>query len=126
MKTTERVLNFLREQGFRPEVDTDNGNIIFKYQMKTFLFINNDEDEEFFQLIMPGIFDVTEDNREVVLEALNKTNSSYKVVKCSIIRDEVWVFFESLLDSTPEVRDIIPRALDMLHGAALRFYECMR
>lgn len=126
MKTSERVLNFLQEQGFRPEVDTDNGNIIFKYQMKTFLFINNDEDEEFFQLIMPGIFDVTEDNREIVLEALNKTNGSYKVIKCSIIRDEVWVFFESLLDSTPEVQDIIPRALDMLQGAGLRFYECLQ
>lgn len=126
MTTTERVLDFLEQQGFRPEVNPKDGNIFFKYQMKNFLFINNDEDEDFFQLIMPAIFDVTEDNREIVLEALNKTNSSIKVVKCSIINDEVWVFFESLLDSSPEVKDIIPRALDMLQAAGHRFYECMQ
>ena len=126
MTTSERMLGFLQGQGFLPEVDSDNGNIIFKYQMNTFLFVNNDDDEGFFQLIMPGIYDVTEDNREMVLEALNKTNASYKVIKCSLIRDEVWVFFESLLDSTPEVEDIVPRALDMLQGARHRFYECMQ
>ena len=47
MKTSEMVLDFLRKQGFCPEVD-ENGSIIFKYQMCTYLFINNDEDEEFF------------------------------------------------------------------------------
>lgn len=41
------VLNFLKQQGFCPEVDPDNGNILFKFQMANFLFVNNDEDEEF-------------------------------------------------------------------------------
>ena len=49
------VLDFLRKQGFCPEVDENNGNILFKYQMAGFLYINNDEDQEFFQLIMPNI-----------------------------------------------------------------------
>ena len=74
MKTTEMVMKFLKEQGFCPVVDEDNGNIIFKYQMSTFIFFNNDEDEEFFQLAFPGIYDVDEDNRELVLEAADKVN----------------------------------------------------
>ena len=45
MKTSESVLEFLRTQGFCPEVD-EHGGIIFKYQMATFLFINNDEDTD--------------------------------------------------------------------------------
>jgi hypothetical protein len=91
--------------------------------MANFLFINNDEDEDFFQLIMPGIYDVTEDNREVVLEAINKMNSSIKVVKGATIQDGVWLFFEILLDHTPEVADIFPRALQILQGARQHFYE---
>lgn len=123
MKTTEMVMNFLRQQGFCPEVDEDNGNIMFKYQMANFLFINNDEDEEFFQLLMPGIYDVTDDNRDVVLEAANKVNHSIKVVKACVVNDCVWLFFENLLDHTPEVDDIIPRALAILQGARQHFYQ---
>lgn len=123
MKTTEKVLEFLKQQGFCPEVDSDDGNILFKYQMKNFLFINNDEDELFFQLILPGIFNITEENRELVLDAINKVNVSVKVIKCCIINDEVWIFFENLLDSSPEVSDIIPRALNILQGAQLEFYK---
>lgn len=123
MKTTEKVLEFLKQQGFCPEIDSDDGNILFKYQMKNFLFVNNDEDELFFQLILPGIFDITEENRELVLDAINKVNVSVKVIKCCIINDEVWIFFENLLDSSPEVSDIIPRALNILQGAQLEFYK---
>ena len=118
MKTTERVMEFLKQQGFCPEIDPENGNIIFKYQMRTFIFINNDEDESFFQLALPGIVDVTEDNRELVLEACN--------IKCCIPHNDVWIFFENLLDSSPEVSDIIPRALAILQGAQMQFYQNMQ
>ncbi len=124
MKTSEMVLNFLRQQGFIPEVD-EGGNIDFKYQMASFVFINNDEDEEFFQLMMPCIFDVTDDNRDMVMEAANKVNRQIKVVKACVINDSVWLLFESLLDHSPEVSDIIPRALNILQGARRQFYEEM-
>ena len=122
MKTTERVLEFLRTQGFCPEVD-QHGGIIFKYQMATFLFINNDEDEDFFQLTMPYIYDVTDDNRDIALEAANKTNSSVKVCKINVVDTSVWAVFEIFLDQTPEVKDIIPRALNCLMTARQTFHE---
>lgn len=126
MKTSEMVLDFLRKQGFCPEVDSDNGNIMFRYQMGGFLFVNNDEDEEFFQLIMPAICDVTEDNREMMLEIANKVNTSVKVVKVAVLGDEVWLFFESILDKSPEVGSIIARGLGILQNARQEFYKHMR
>lgn len=121
------VMDFLRKQGFCPDVDEDNGNIIFKYQMCTFIFFNNDEDEEFFQLALPSIFDVTEENRELVLEAANKINSNMKVTKVIIVGDQsVWVVFENLLDQSPEVDNIIPRALSILQHARQEFYEALQ
>ena len=126
MKTSEMVLDFLRKQGFCPEVDSDDGNIMFKYQMATFLFVNNDEDEEFFQLIMPAIYNVSEDNREIVLEAANKINRGIKVVKACVVGEAVWLFFENLLDQSPEVGSIIERALNILHGARQQFYDHLR
>lgn len=125
MKTSERVLQFLKEQGFCPKVDAD-GDIFFKCQMRVFLFKNHDEDEEYFQLALPGIYDVTEDNRDVVLEATNRVTSMMKVAKTIVTNDSVWVLFEILLDSTPEVSDIIPRALAILVGAQEEFYKQIR
>jgi hypothetical protein len=126
MKTTEMVMNFLKEQGFTPQVDEDNGNILFKYQMSTFIFFNNDEDEEFFQLAFPGIFDVTEDNREMVLEAANKVNSAMKVAKVIVPNDSVWVLFEVILDKSPEVGSLIERGLNILQHTRQEFYEVLQ
>ena len=125
MKTTEMVMNFLKEQGFCPQVD-EKGSIIFKYQMSTFIFMNNDEDEEFFQLAFPGIFDVTEDNRELVLEAANKVNCRLKVAKVIIPNNDVWVLFEIILDQSPEVGSIIERGLNILMHAREAFYEALQ
>ncbi len=123
MSATKLVLDFLRQQGFTPEVDEENGNLIFKYQMATFLFINNENDDEFFQLIMPGIYDVTEENRYAVLEAANGICQDIKVVKACVFDDSVWLYFENFLDQNPEVSSILPRALNALQGARQEFYK---
>lgn len=125
MATTAMVLDFLKKQGFCPDQNED-GNIVFRFEMKTFLFINNDSDEEFFQLALPGIFDVTEENRELVLEACNKVNFNVKVAKACLWDDSVWVFFENILDQSPEVDTIIPRALGILKHAQQTFYEALQ
>ena len=122
MKTSELVLNFLREQGFLPQVDESN-NIEFKFQMANFVFIENDDDPDFFQLLLPNIYDVTEDNRDIVLETVNKVNQSMKVAKACVVENSVWIFFETILDSTPDVSDIIPRALRILQSTQQEFYE---
>jgi hypothetical protein len=33
----------------------------------------------------------------------------------------VWVAFEILADTTPELRDIVPRAINLLQGARIAF-----
>lgn len=123
MSATKLVLDFLRQQGFIPEVDEDNGNIFFKYQMETFLFVNNENDDEFFQLIMPAIYDVTEENRYAVLEAANGISLEIKVVKACVLDNSVWLYFENILDQNPEISSILPRALGTLQGARQEFYK---
>lgn len=113
---------FLSSQGFQYEVD-DDGDLVFKYQMRTFLYYANNDDQGYFQMAMPGIYDVTEDNREGVLEATNSVSLKMKVAKAVVARDEVWLFTELLLDSSPEYDDIVPRVLNILMGAQREFYD---
>lgn len=125
MNTKELVMNCLKEEGFCPKID-EHGSIIFKYQMSTFIFMNNDEDEEFFQLAYPGFFNVTEDNRELILEAINRANCRVKVAKLIVVNDEVWALFEVILDQSPEVGNIVTRALDTLMHAKDTFIEALQ
>lgn len=130
MDLKKLMINFLAEEGFRPH-ETDFG-IAFKYEGFNFLYLKDDDDEQYFRLMMPAIFEVTEDNEEMVLKAMNDVNSNIKVVKLYTMNmsDEngkkdvsVWVAFEILADTTPELGDIVPRALSLLQGGRMAFFS---
>ena len=115
------MMKHLQNEGFVPT--RQSYGIAFRYQMKNFLFLDNDDDPSFFQLVMPGILDVTDANRDRVYRAMDAMNGSVKVAKASIFNDEVWLFAELLIDSSPELGDIVPRALDILQHAYKTFNE---
>ena len=65
------------------------------------------------------------------MRVMNEVNNSIKVVKLYTMETEdedgksdnsVWVGFEILADTTPEVKDIVPRALSLLRAARDVFF----
>lgn len=125
MNVKKLLKQYLSEEGFCPK-EEEEGIVTFKCEGKNFAFIYDDEDEQYFRLMMPGIFEIGEDNREQVLHAMNEVNSAVKVVKAyTMMGNEVWLGFEVLVDSTPIVSDIVPRALAMLNGAARKFFQAL-
>ncbi len=128
MDLNKLMMDFLAEEGFRPH-ETPFG-IAFKNEGINYLYFKDDEDEQYFRLMMPAIFEVTEDNEEMILRAMNDVNGSIKVVKLYTMdmEDEegktdtsVWVAFEILADTTPELKDIVPRAISLLKGGRVAF-----
>ena len=128
MDLNKLMIDFLAEEGFRPH-ETEFG-IAFKYEGFNFLYFKDEDDEQYFRLMMPAIFEVTEDNEDMILKAMNEVNSNIKVVKLYTMdmEDEdgkkdvsVWVAFEILADTTPELGDIVPRAISLLQGARFAF-----
>ena len=128
MDLNKMMMEFLAEEGFRPH-ETPFG-IAFKSEGLNFLYFKDEEDEQYFRLMMPAIFVVTEDNEDTVLSVMNDVNGTIKVVKLYTmdIEDEdgkseksVWVAFEILADTTPELNDIVPCAIALLRGARIAF-----
>ena len=128
MNLTKLIFDFLAEEGFRPH-ETEFG-IAFKSEGFNFLFFKDDEDEQYFRLMMPAIFEVTEDNEDMILKAMNDVNGNIKVVKLYTMEMEnedgkkstsVWVAFEILADTTPEMADIVSRAIALLKGGRIAF-----
>ena len=128
MDLNKLMMEFLAEEGFRPH-DTPFG-IAFKSEGINFLYFKDEDDEQYFRLMMPAIFEVTEDNEETIMRVMNDVNGNIKVVKLYTMEMEdengkkdtsVWVAFEILADTTPELGDIVPRAINLLQGARIAF-----
>ena len=128
MDLNKMMMEFLAEEGFRPH-ETPFG-IAFKSEGLNFLYFKDEDDEQYFRLMMPAIFVVTEDNEDMILHAMNDVNSTIKVVKLYTMEMEdenggketsVWAAFEILADTTPELKDFVPRAISLLQGARIAF-----
>jgi len=119
--------NWLAENGVKYE-EKDYG-LTFKYQGGYFIIGNNEKDSQYFNIVMPGIFDFA-DNPDVprikVLEALNKINADYKVVKAVCDNEDCWLTTEIFIDSTPDVEDYFERLLNILHQSRMEFFQILR
>ena len=115
------VSKYLKSRGV---VATKNAlGLNFTYEGWNFLFWNDADDPLFFRLTLPGIFDVTDENRATVLEAINEVNRVMKVAKTLVPRNSVWIYAEMLMDSTPVLDDMVPRLLNILMSARQEFYD---
>lgn len=119
--------NWLAENGVKFE-EKDYG-LTFKYQGGYFIIGNNSKDLQYFNIVMPGIYDFAEHTdvpRIKVLEALNKVNAQYKVVKAVCDDEDCWLTTEIFIDSTPDVEDYMERLLNILHQSRMEFFQYLR
>lgn len=123
--TTQSILDYLKSEGI-PANREDDGNVTFRYQFANFLVNIYDNDDQFLQIVMPGILDVDENNYMDALQAANTVCIEKKVIKAIVTRSSVHITAEILVDSTPVFGDVFPRILGMLMGGRESFYEALK
>ena len=131
MNAKTLVSKYLKSQGVTPKKNELGLN--FSHEGWNFLLWNDAEDPVFFRLILPGVFDVTDDNFAEAIMACNNVNWSFKVVKAVLYEFEdehdkgasVWMCFEQVLDSNPQIEELVPRAVHSLIAAAETFNKEM-
>jgi hypothetical protein len=131
MKAKQLVAKYLKSVGVATQKNELGLN--FTFEGWNFLLWDDANDPLFFRLILPGVFDVTDDNFAKAIMACNNVNWNFKVVKAVLydFEDEhdkgasVWICFEQVLDSTPLVEELIPRAVHSLIVAAEAFNKEM-
>jgi len=131
MRVRELVSKYLKSVGVA--VQKNGLGLNFTFEGWNFLLWNDANDPLFFRLILPGVFDVTDDNFAEAIMACNNVNWNFKVVKAVLydFEDEhdsgasVWMCFEQVLDTTPQIEELIPRAVHSLIAAAEAFNKEM-
>jgi hypothetical protein len=123
MLTKQSVKNYLQKEGFTPK-ELDSG-FAFKYQFKFFIIELDIKDPNYLRIIMPNIYNVSLNlDIKKVFKACNEATKSTKVAKVFMIDDnDVWATYEIIVDSTPELDDLIPRGLNILLAAHENFYK---
>ncbi len=96
--------------------------IFFAYQGKGFLISDNSDDELYFQLIMPNIYDVPAYEKAKAMDVINKLNKEIKCLKATLQDDnKVWLATEIFIDRTPNIEDYFDRLLGILFAGAMKF-----
>lgn len=119
MKTNEKVLLELKKLGLMPE--EHEGNILFKYQMLSYLYLNDADDEDYYAMYMPYVQEITEDNEYEVLKVMNECNNSMKSVKLVNNDGHVWIGYELRLPPDADLSGIVEHTVIGLYGAKMKF-----
>lgn len=114
---------YLLKEGFRPEVSKDGKDLYFKREGLIYIYFGHDEDERFFSIALPDIFDVTPEARASVLEIANQINMRMRVGKVVVTKETVCCVYERFLTSQESLEEICPIAFDVLACARQEFYK---
>ena len=117
------ILKQLESMGFEP-VELGEAGYLFKYEDFTYLFMPDEDDDNFLRILIPRIFDVTDENRLEVLEAMQETTQILKYVKvCIMYETSVWACYEHYLNSTDNLTDLLEHIIHILETSVHVFYK---
>lgn len=127
MREREKIiLKYLKEQGYHVKVDKD-GDIVFKCESMNLAIIVDDDDEDFFRLILPNFWEIeSEAELDQVLLASSEINHEIKLIKITTSDMETHANVEMLITSAQDIIKIFEKSLRCIQHATYRFSEKMR
>lgn len=124
MKLIHQCEQWFKDEGYRSVWVIPNSLLSIKYQGYNILIPDNGNDESFLKVDLRFGSGSFEKDRVQLLEAASAVCKQRKVVKVYIEDDNDVIFTtEILLDTTPQVEDVLPRLLDMLMQSVHYFVE---
>lgn len=120
------VQDFLRNEGYAPQIDSD-GDVVFKYEGRTYIVILDEGDTEFFRLVFPNFWPIEGlDERARVQQAALNATAGTKVAKVFLVRDNVWATTEMFVTNPEDALAVFKRIMSALQTAVQTFANEMR
>lgn len=123
MNQKEIILEQLNAMGFEP-VELGDAGFVFKYDDLNYLYMPDEDDEQFLRIAIPHLFEVTDENRVAVLEAMHDTSLLLKYAKVNIMYESAaWAVYEHRLTTTDNLSELLEHIIRVLEAAAHVFYK---
>ena len=123
MKKVELYEQYLKEEGFAPNVDGD-GDVAFKFEGGTYYILTNESDPRYFAMVFPNFWSI-ENGEELrkAYTAANDVSRETKVVKVHVNgkQTNVNASVEVYVDEPTGFRPFMKRALAVLQYAVGQF-----
>ncbi len=115
----EKILAAFENLGFNLK-ETESLGYSFNYEGINYLYMYNENDEDFLNISVPGIYDLEDNDQGKYEELKEKVNSTLKYVKAYTFGDSLWLFYERELLDNEDLEEVIRHMI--LHlAAALMF-----
>ncbi|MDR2529673.1 MAG: hypothetical protein LBD04_11785 [Synergistaceae bacterium] len=121
-------VEYLKSEGYSPEVDKD-GDVVFKYEGRTYYIGIDDDDPEFFIVVYPNFWEIESDaEKELALEIARKVTDTKKLAKVHLSGQgtNVSVRAGTLLKEPEDFKHVLPRMLNAIAIARQEFVKGMR
>lgn len=119
----KQVLDALSTLGFIPEEIEDFG-YSFEYEGLTLIYPVDNDDDSSVTLIAPGIFDISPDNRQEVVEAMLTLCQKMKYVQPNImLEDKVWLNYQHYLGDNAVTPELVEHMIRVLAFSTLTFHK---
>jgi hypothetical protein len=118
--------DYLRTEGYAPEVDKD-GDIIFKYEGHVYYILISEDDDIYFNLLFPNFWSIENDSERMKVEKASlHATADTKVAKVYPVRDNVWAKIELFCSPPESFKTVFPRSMSALQSAVQTFATKMR
>lgn len=115
MNKKELILQTLEKMGYNPEIDND-GDIIFRFQMKSVFVLMEGEDEKYVSVMLPQFHEIADGEETLVLAVCNKMTRELKLVKVYVDRTfkNVTATCEFFYANEEALEDCLAQSLELL------------
>lgn len=123
---TTEALDFLAEEGFRPQVDED-GDVYFKFEGGTYVLVTTEEDRTYFALYYLRFWPLDDAAERVrAHEAAAEAHRRIRVGRVTVLEDNVSASIQAYLPDGDGWRGVLLRNLSGLQALVKTFCEQMR
>lgn len=122
MNQKKNILEQLNAMGFEP-IEVGDEGYVFKFEDLNYLYLPDENDEQFLRIALPHLFEVTDENRVAVLEAMHDTSLLAKYAKVCIMHGGVWSIYEHYISSTDDLTELLEHIIRVLGMTAYVFYK---
>ena len=125
-KAVRSAYDFLKEEGYKPEVDEDN-DVVFKAQGIWFYLDNYPQDDTYLKVVLPEIKEIDVDNilqKEAALIACNEITRTKKLLQAYMWPDGTIEFSTATyIPSSGEVDEFVAASIDYMMAAVSPWVE---
>lgn len=120
----EKILEAFKVLGFEME-ELEGMGYGFQYEGKHFLYMYNEDDEDFLNISLPGVLDIDDENNTTFYQVMDKLNGTLKYVKAYKLNDCMWLFYERELFGGEDLKQVLSRMILHLEAALMFLRRAM-